>query len=51
MAVQYILMRPIMDLCEEAVLRPGMQAYKRWWEHEELELEGKQTNPPKQHNL
>ena len=28
---QYIATRPIMDLCEEAVRRPGARVYKRWW--------------------
>ena len=28
---QYIVTQPIMDLYEEAVLRPGTRVSKRWW--------------------
>ena len=37
---QYISMRLIMDLCEEAVHRTGRQVLKRWWEQEGLEFAG-----------
>ena len=30
-AAHYILMRLIMDLCEETVQIPGMWVVKRWW--------------------
>ena len=40
MVAQYIVTRPILDLCEEAVQRPGTQFYKSWWEQEGLDLEG-----------
>ena len=29
-----------MDLCLAAVWRPGLRVSKRWWEHENLDLEG-----------
>ena len=38
--VQYIATRPIQNLCEEAVRRPGTRLYKRWCEQEGLDLEG-----------
>ena len=31
-AAHYILMRPILDLCEETVQILGMWVVKRWWE-------------------
>ena len=31
MAAQYLVMRPIMDLCKETVHIPGMRVLKRWW--------------------
>ena len=35
---QYIVTRPIMDLCEEALWRPGTLIYKQWWDQEGLDL-------------
>ena len=37
---QYILMRPIMDLCERSYRRPGAWVSWRWWDQEGLDLEG-----------
>ena len=37
---QYNAMRPIMDLCEQSILRPGAWLYRQWWEQEGLDLEG-----------
>ena len=39
-AAQYIVMRPILDLCEETVQILGMWVVKRWWEKEVLDLVG-----------
>ena len=39
-AAQYIVMRPILDLCEETVQITGMWVVKRWWEKEVLDLVG-----------
>ena len=39
-ATQYIAMRPILDLCEEAVHRPRVWVVKRLLEQEGLDLEG-----------
>ena len=36
---KYIATRPIMDLCEQSVWRPGAWVYRRWQEKEGLELE------------
>ena len=33
-------MRTILDLCEDAVCRPGMWVYKSWWEQDGFEMEG-----------
>ena len=37
---QYIATRPILDLCERSVLRPGVRVSWRWWEQDGLDLEG-----------
>ena len=37
---QFIVTRPIMDLCLAAARRPGAQVSKRWWEQEGRDLEG-----------
>ena len=29
---QYIATRPILDLCERSVWRPGARVSRRWWE-------------------
>ena len=29
---QFIATRPILDLCEGAVIRPGARVPRRWWE-------------------
>ena len=38
MVAQYILMRTILDLCEEAKICPGMRVSKWWWEQDRLNL-------------
>ena len=43
MVPQYILMRPILDLCEETVRRLGTWVSKKCWEQEGLDLEGAQA--------
>ena len=40
MVAQYIVKRPILDLCERLVRRPGVWIYWGWWEKEGLELTG-----------
>ena len=40
MAAQYIAIRPIMDLCEGAVQRPGSWVAMIWWVHKGLDLAG-----------
>ena len=37
---QYIVTRPILDLCEETVRRPGAWVSRIWWEQEGLDLAG-----------
>ena len=37
---QYIVTRPILDLCELSSRRPGVRVSRRWWEKEGIELEG-----------
>ena len=37
---QYIVTRPILDLCEEVVCMPGAWVAKRWWEQEVMGLVG-----------
>ena len=37
---QYIVVRPILDLCLEADWRPGLQVTNRWWKHEGLDFAG-----------
>ena len=37
---QYIATRPILDLCLAVGRRPWEQVSKRWWEQENLDLEG-----------
>ena len=39
---QYIAMRSILDLCEEAVRKLGTQVSKRFWNQEGLDLDGAQ---------
>ena len=50
MAAQYIVMRPILELCKETVHIPGMQVFKRWWEKEVLDLvrECEETETPEE---
>ena len=38
MVIQYIVARPILDLCDEVVWRLGTQIYNIWWEQEVLDL-------------
>ena len=40
MSAQYIATRPILDLCERSVRRPGVLVSQRWWEQDGLDLEG-----------
>ena len=40
MVVQYIVTRPILDLCERSTRRPGERVSRRWWEHDGIYLEG-----------
>ena len=37
---QYIAMKPILDLCGEALHWPGTRVSNMWWEQEGLELVG-----------
>ena len=39
-AAQYIVTRPILDLCERSAQRPGARVSCRWWEQASLDLEG-----------
>ena len=39
MVVQYIVTRPILDLCERSARRPGVWVSWKWWEQDILELE------------
>ena len=41
--VQYIATRPIMDICLAAKRRPGTRVEMRWWEQDDLDLEGMKT--------
>ena len=41
---QFIAMRPIMDLCEGAVRRPGARVPRRWWEKTGIDLKGAREN-------
>ena len=38
MVVQFIAIRPIMDLCLEAERRPGVRVQKWWWYQDGLQL-------------
>ena len=40
MVAQYIVTRPILDLCERSAWRPGAWVSWRWWEQDGLYLEG-----------
>ena len=35
---QYIVMRPVLDPCNETIQMPGTWVMKSWWELEELDL-------------
>ena len=37
---QYIVTRPILDLCEQAIRRPGARVSRRWWDQAGIDLEG-----------
>ena len=39
---QFIATRPILDLCEEAVRRPGARVLRRWWEQTGINWKGGQ---------
>ena len=43
MVAQYITTRPILDLCEETVLRSGAWVARRWWYQDVLDLEGERA--------
>ena len=36
----FIATRPILGLCEEAVIRPGARVPMRWWEQMEIDWKG-----------
>ena len=40
MVAQYIVMRPILDLCEQATWHPRARVSRRWWEKAGIDLEG-----------
>ena len=40
MGAQFIATRPILDLCEGAVRRPGAQVPRRWWEQTGIDWKG-----------
>ena len=40
---QYIVTRPILDLCEETVWWPGAFFVMIWWEQEGVDLAGART--------
>ena len=40
---QFIVTRPIMDLCLAAERRMGSRVYNRWWEQDGLDVEGIRT--------
>ena len=40
MVMKYIATRPILDLCEQSVWRPGAWVYRRCWDKEVIELGG-----------
>ena len=40
MVTQYIATQPILDLCEQSTLRPGVRVSQQWWEQAGLDLEG-----------
>ena len=40
MVAQYIMKRPILELCERSVRKTGAWVSWRWWEQEGLDLEG-----------
>ena len=37
---QFIVTRPILDLCERAVRWPGARVPRRWWEQTEIDWKG-----------
>ena len=37
---QYILTRPIMNLCERSTWRPGVRVSRRWWEQVGIDFDG-----------
>ena len=39
MVAQYIATRPITELCEKYICRPGDWVYWRWWDQEGIDLE------------
>ena len=41
--LQYIATRSIMDLCLAEQRRPGTRVVMKWWEQEDLDLEGMRT--------
>ena len=41
---QFITMRPILDLCEKAIIRPGARVPRRWWEKTGINWKGSREN-------
>ena len=37
---QFIATRPILDLCEKAIRRPGARVPRRWWEQTGIDWKG-----------
>ena len=37
-AAQYIVTRPILDLCEQNTQRAGERVYPRWWEQKGINM-------------
>ena len=40
MVAQYIVIWPVLDLCEDTVRRSGAWVARRWWYQERMELAG-----------
>ena len=45
---QYIVTRPILDLCERFAWRPGAWVYRQWWYLDGLDLEGTKKRAAKE---
>ena len=42
MVTQFILTRPILDLCKTSTRRPGARVSRQWWEQTGIDLKGAQ---------